>query len=135
LFPCAHARGCLGRPHNDKNAKGGDPYRTIFVSRLSYQTDEERLTRFFDYYGQVKHVHIVRDTKTGKSRGYGFLEFADERAAEEAVRRGDRRIEGRLVLVDREFGRTEHKWLPRRLGGGKGDSRRDKADEEKIRRI
>jgi U1 small nuclear ribonucleoprotein len=46
-----------------------------------------------------------------------------------------RRIEGRKVIVDRELGRTRKDWLPRRLGGGKGDSRRDRKDEEVIRQL
>jgi hypothetical protein len=37
------------------------------------------------------------------------------------------------VIVDKERGRVNHDWQPRRLGGGKGDSRRDR-DEEKIYR-
>jgi U1 small nuclear ribonucleoprotein len=46
-----------------------------------------------------------------------------------------RRIEGRKVIVDRELGRTRKDWLPRRLGGGKGDSRRDRKDEDIIRTL
>ena len=46
-----------------------------------------------------------------------------------------RRIEGRKVIVDRELGRTRKDWLPRRLGGGKGDSRRDRKDEDIIRKL
>lgn len=34
------------------------------------------------------------------------------------------KIDGRRVVVDYERGRTQKKWLPRRLGGGKGDTRR-----------
>lgn len=40
----------------------------------------------------------------------------------DAVVKGDgRKIEGHRVIVDRELGRTRNDWLPRRLGGGKGD--------------
>lgn len=46
-----------------------------------------------------------------------------------------RRIEGRKIIVDRELGRTRKDWLPRRLGGGKGDSRRDRNDEDVIRKL
>ena len=46
-----------------------------------------------------------------------------------------RRIENRKIIVDRELGRTRKDWLPRRLGGGKGDSRRDRKDEEIIREL
>ncbi len=73
----------IGRPHYDNNALGTDAYRTIFVGRLSYDTTEERLKREFDgVFGDVVHVHIVRDIKTQKSRGYGFVEFSDDREAD-----------------------------------------------------
>ena len=47
------------------------------------------------------------------------------------MRRGDgRRVDERRIIVDRELGRTKSNWLPRRLGGGKGECRRDRRDEE-----
>ena len=84
--PLSHACALysnLGRPHFDKNAQGTDQYRTIFVGRLNFETNEERLKREFDgVFGEVVSVHIVKDTKTGKSRGYGFVEFSDDREAD-----------------------------------------------------
>ena len=81
-------------------------------------------------------MHIVKDSKTGKSRGYGFVEFSDDREADDAVRRADgRRVDNRRIIVDRELGRTKSSWYPRRLGGGKGDARRDRRDEDVIRDI
>jgi len=77
-------------------------------------------------------VTIVKNKKTGASRGYAFIEFRHERDADYAVMKGDnRKIDGVRVLVDRELGRTRKDWLPRRLGGGKGDARRNR-DEEQI---
>ena len=50
--------------------------------------------------------------------------------------KGDGRyIDGKSVIVDRELGRTKKDWMPRRLGGGKGNGRRDLQDEELIRRL
>ena len=140
----------IGNPHFDQNPGSSDPYKTIYVGRLSYDTTEERLKReFHGVFGEVLSVHIVKNSKTGKSRGYGFVEFSNEREADgkcfilvdltfyvDAVRRGDgRRVDGRRVIVDREFGRTERRWFPRRLGGGKGEARRDRRDEELIREL
>ena len=48
------------------------------------------------------------------------------------IRGDNRKIDGRRVIVDRELGRTKKSWYPRRLGGGKGESRRDRRDEELI---
>ena len=52
----------------------------------------------------------------------------------DALERGnDRKIDGRRVVVDYERGRTKQEWVPRRLGGGKGDKRRDRETERIIR--
>lgn len=45
-------------PENDKKIRG-DPYRTIFVGRLSYTTDERKLTDSFEQYGKVRKCTIV----------------------------------------------------------------------------
>lgn len=51
-----------------------------------------------------------------------------------ALERGNgRRVDGARVVVDCERGRTRSEWVPRRLGGGKGDKRRDRDTERLIR--
>lgn len=51
-----------------------------------------------------------------------------------ALDRADgRKVDGRRVVVDYERGRTRQEWVPRRLGGGKGDKRRDRDTERLIR--
>ena len=72
----------VGRPHHDKRTIG-DPFKTIFVGRLNFNTSEDRLYREFQIVGQVETVRIVKDQKTRKSKGYGFVEFRDERDANE----------------------------------------------------
>lgn len=60
-------------PKSNPNATH-DPYKTLFVSNLSRNTDEKRLKRVFETYGPVRKVVIVKDLK-GNSRHYGFVEF------------------------------------------------------------
>jgi len=51
-----------------------------------------------------------------------------------ALERGNgRKVDGARVMVDYERGRTKTDWVPRRLGGGKGDKRRDRETERLIR--
>lgn len=79
----------------------------------------------------------MKNTKTGKSKGYAFIEYEESRSAEIAYNRGDgKRIDGRRVIVDRELGRIDRDWIPRRLGGGKGgETRRNKEEELYIKDI
>ena len=102
-----------------------DPYKTLFVGRINYDTSESKLRREFEAYGPVKKVHMVHDKVTGKPRGYAFIEFEHERDMHSAYKHADgKKIDGRRIVVDVERGRTVKGWLPRRLGGGLGHSRR-----------
>ena len=56
-----------------------DPFRTLFVSRINFYTSESKLKREFETYGPIKQIKIVSDQKTGKPRGYCFIEFEQEK--------------------------------------------------------
>lgn len=91
----------------------------------SYSTTEEELKREFEHYGPIKTVNLIRDSKTGKSRGYAFIEYERLEDMKEAFKYSDERmIDGRRVKVDVERGRVEKNWRPRRLGGGLGGESR-----------
>ncbi|XP_056608915.1 U1 small nuclear ribonucleoprotein 70 kDa [Triplophysa dalaica] len=115
-------------PHNDPNAQG-DAFKTLFVARINYDTTESKLRREFEVYGPIKRIYIVFNKKTGKPRGYAFIEYEHERDMHSAYKHADgKKIDGRRVLVDVERGRTVKGWNPRRLGGGLGGTRRGGAD-------
>lgn len=98
-----------------------DPYRTLFVARIHYDTSESKLRREFEVYGKIKQIKMVHDVETDKPRGYAFIEYEDESSMHAAYKRADgKKIDGRRVVVDIERGRTIKGWKPRRLGGGKG---------------
>jgi len=121
-------------PHKDPNASG-DPFKTLFVGRISYDTTEKKLKREFEVFGSIKKVRMVYDQK-GKPRGYAFIEFEHERDLKNAYKQGDgKKIDGRRVMVDVERGRTVEGWLPRRLGGGRGPGRQGKPAKKKQRRL
>uniref|UniRef100_A0A914I5J4 U1 small nuclear ribonucleoprotein 70 kDa n=1 Tax=Globodera rostochiensis TaxID=31243 RepID=A0A914I5J4_GLORO len=101
-----------------------DPYKTLFIGRINYETSESKIRREFEKYGKISKIVMVHD-KNSKPRGYAFIEFAHKSEMSAAYKKADgTKIDGRRVVVDYERGRTQKKWLPRRLGGGKGDTRR-----------
>ena len=54
----------------------------------------------------------------------------------DALGRADgRKVDGRRINVDYERGRTKQEWIPRKLGGGRGDKRRDRDIERMIRDV
>ncbi|RDX40707.1 hypothetical protein K466DRAFT_498451 [Polyporus arcularius HHB13444] len=65
------------KPSEDPEAIG-DPYKTLFISRLHKNATENDLRREFEGFGSIERVRIVRD-KNGRSRGYAFIVFERER--------------------------------------------------------
>ncbi|OQV17823.1 U1 small nuclear ribonucleoprotein 70 kDa [Hypsibius exemplaris] len=116
----------------DNNEASTDPYKTIFVGRLSYETSESKIKREFEQYGPVVSVKMVHDKNTGKPKGYAFVEFENENDMHAAYKHGDgKKIDGRRITVDVERGRTVKGWKPRRLGGGRGGRKTGATDPDK----
>ena len=79
-------------PHEDPKAES-DPFRTLFVARINFDTSQSKLKREFEEFGRIRHVsfmsiikiytsyqvRLVENTKTGKPRGYAFIEYDKER--------------------------------------------------------
>jgi RNA recognition motif-containing protein len=57
----------------------------IYVSNLSFEVQDEDLKNFFIPYGEVTSAKVITDRETGRSRGFGFVEMADEAASTKAI--------------------------------------------------
>jgi RNA recognition motif-containing protein len=57
----------------------------IYIGNLPKDMEEDELFEMFTEYGSVRTVKIIRDRHTRISRGYGFVEMDDEKAALEAI--------------------------------------------------
>lgn len=80
----------------------------LYVGNLSYQTQEEDLRSLFAQYGDIASLNIVMDRDTGRSRGFGFVEYADDeqaRAAESALNGAE--LDGRNLRVNEARPREE----------------------------
>ncbi|KAK8518194.1 hypothetical protein V6N13_027671 [Hibiscus sabdariffa] len=99
----------------------GDPYRTIFVGRLSHLTTEHSLRKAMSKYGRVRNLRLVRHIVTGASRGYAFVEFESEREMRRAYLDAHHSIiDDAEIIVDYNRQQLMPGWIPRRLGGGLG---------------
>lgn len=89
----------------------------LYVGNLSYQTQEVDLREQFAVYGEVVSVSIVTDRDTGRPRGFGFVEMANEEAAQRVIEALDGHdLDGRQIKVNEARPRTEN-----RGGGGRRD--------------
>lgn len=74
--------------------------KRLFVGNLPYSTNNDSLRELFAQYGEVTTADVIMDHGTGRSKGFGFVEFADDTAADEAIAKTDgSEIEGRRLTV------------------------------------
>jgi cold-inducible RNA-binding protein len=59
--------------------------KNIFVGNLSFNTSEDELRQLFEPFGQVDRVSILTDRDTGRSRGFGFVEMANNEEGDKAI--------------------------------------------------
>lgn len=57
----------------------------IYVGNLAWETKRKELKELFENFGEVTNAFIVRDKKTRRSRGFGFVEMAVDEEAKEAI--------------------------------------------------
>lgn len=74
---------------------------TIFVGRLSWSIDNDRLAQEFASCGEVESATVQTDRETGKSRGFGYVRFTTSEAVEKALLLNGTEIDGRAVNIDR----------------------------------
>ncbi|XP_072988623.1 uncharacterized protein [Typha latifolia] len=89
-------------PPANRNTGVGRPGKNLFVAGFSYVTTERDLERKFSRFGRVTDVRIVRDKRSGDSRGFGFLSLERDEDADAAIRALDQtEWNGRIVLVEK----------------------------------
>ena len=92
--------------------------KRLYVGNLSYSVTNQSLEELFAQFGSVVSAQVVQDRDTGRSKGFGFVEMADENSAQEAIRGlHEKEHEGRPLTVNEARPREER-------GGGGGYGRR-----------
>ncbi len=86
----------------------------MYVSNLGFQVTDDDLKSLFTPYGEVTSAKVIMDRETGRSRGFGFVEMADD-AAEKAIQGLEgSQIEGRAISVSKARPKSDNN----RSGGG-----------------
>ncbi|KAI7728471.1 hypothetical protein M8C21_027757, partial [Ambrosia artemisiifolia] len=61
----------------------------LFIGGLSYQTDDHSLKEAFSGFGDVTEARVVTDRESGRSRGFGFVNYTSDDSAIEAMKAMD----------------------------------------------
>lgn len=91
--------------------------KKLFVGSLSWNTTDEGLRRAFEKFGEVLEAKVIKDRETDRSRGFGFVSFANPKDAMDAMAAMDgQELDGRTIKVNEAQERE-------RTGGGGGGPR------------
>lgn len=94
----------------------------IYIGNLPFNATEDELREVFNGFGQVNSVTIIKDKMSGRSRGFGFVEMADDGEAQSAIQAlNGKDFMGRGMVVNEARPREDRGDY--RGGGGGGGSR------------
>ncbi|HYF05610.1 MAG TPA: RNA-binding protein [Patescibacteria group bacterium] len=102
--------------------------KKLFVGSLPWATTNDDLMQLFSQAGTVSTAQVVMDKMTGRSRGFGFVEFDNDAEADKAVEMfNNYNMDGRTIVVNEARPKEDR---PQRRsfgggGGGYGGGRRD----------
>jgi len=99
----------------------------LFVGNLSYTTEEKALEQAFEGFGELQGVRIVTSTRDGRSKGFGYVEFASAESAANALQaRAGFKLDGRGLRLDFATPRPDTANVPNQ------DQQREEAQEKSI---
>jgi RNA recognition motif-containing protein len=74
----------------------------IYVGNLDYNIQEDDLQNEFNQFGEVVSVKVIKDKYTGKGKGFGFVEMADEEAGLKAIEElNGKELQGRSMKISK----------------------------------
>lgn len=78
---------------------GGEGNEQIYVGNLPYRSTEKDLRKFFEQYGEINSIRVIRDQATGRSRGFAFITYCSSGEASKALVAHGQDLYGRQLVV------------------------------------
>ncbi|XP_033317393.1 RNA-binding protein Musashi homolog Rbp6 isoform X2 [Bombus pyrosoma] len=101
-------------PQNQEIVASGSPAEVpndpgkMFIGGLSWQTSPESLREYFTKYGDITEVMVMKDPTTRRSRGFGFITFADPASVDKVLAQGNHELDGKKIDPKVAFPRRTH---------------------------
>jgi len=93
----------------------------LYVGNLSYTTNDDQLKEVFSQAGEVTSANVIIDKMSGRSRGFGFVEMADDASAQKAVEMfNGYKLDDRELTVNEARPQTDRPRGGGGFGGGRG---------------
>ncbi len=75
--------------------------KKLFVGGLSWDTTDDGLRQAFASHGEIAEAKVITDRDTGRSRGFGFVTFAEEEEGKSAISKMDgTNLDGKTIKVN-----------------------------------
>jgi len=71
----------------------------LYVGNLSYQVNGFHLKQFFAQFGDVQNVRLIKNNRTGRSKGFAFVTYSSVKDAKKALGANGQDLRGRPVVV------------------------------------
>jgi cold-inducible RNA-binding protein len=95
--------------------------KKLYVGNLSYSIDNTQLEEMFAKFGSVRSAEVIQDRDSGRSKGFGFVEMADDNAAREAIEgMNNSQHDGRTMTVNEARPKEARSGGGGYGGGGRG---------------
>jgi cold-inducible RNA-binding protein len=85
----------------------------LYVGNFPYSMNEGKLREMFSAYGEISDLAMIMDRETGRPKGFAFVTFATQQAAEKALELNGQDLDGRPLKVNMAIDRDNR-------SGGKG---------------
>lgn len=80
----------------------------LFVGSLDYGVTDQQLNDLFAEYGAIESAKVITDRETGRSRGFGFVEFSNDEEAKAAMEAlNGQEHQGRTLVVNEARAKNE----------------------------
>lgn len=84
-----------------------EQYRKLFIGGLNYTTTNDSLKEFFEQWGEIVDVVVMKDPQTKRSRGFGFITYSQSSMVDQAMANRPHKIDGREVETKRAVPRDD----------------------------
>ena len=76
-----------------------EPNKQLYIGNLPFSAREADVEAFFEHYGEVESVRIIRDRRSRRSKGFGFVTYVDTLSATQALELNQEDFRGRALIV------------------------------------
>ncbi|KAJ5097544.1 hypothetical protein N7456_008265 [Penicillium angulare] len=102
---------------NDSHGTGIKEDGKMFIGGLNWETTDQSLRDYFSQFGEVQECTVMRDSATGRSRGFGFLTFRDPKTVNTVMVK-EHYLDGKIIDPKRAIPRDEQEKTSKIFVGG-----------------